>query len=178
MTPSVPRKSARGRRAPGSIRPLHAGDEQRLLEFFRSHTPETIQERYGFPVAAMSVERAAELVGVDQDRDCALGVFSTDGELLHAVGRYCLDADSQGAEVAFVVRETMRRRGLATKLLRRLIAVARKRRLTRLWAQTSPHNAAMLSILRRHGFVVAPEGEPGLVIATLKLGLPGKLFRQ
>jgi GNAT superfamily N-acetyltransferase len=152
-----------------SIRPLRTGDETRLQDFFRSHTPETIQERYGYPVTEMSAERAAELVNVDQTRDCALGVFSRDGRQLHAVGRYCLDRGGDAAEVAFVVRESMRGRGLATGLLRWLIAVARARGLSRLWAQANAHNATMLGILRRHGFMIKPDPETGLSTGTLKL---------
>lgn len=170
MTSTLPRKQARHRRDTAvSIRPLRSGDEARLLEFFRSHTPETIQERYGYPVTEMSAQRAAELVNVDQARDCALGVFSHDGTQLHAVGRYCLNRRGDAAEVAFVVRESMRGRGLATALLRWLIAVARARGLSRLWAQANAHNATMLGIFRRHGFAIAPDPGTGLSNATLEL---------
>jgi GNAT superfamily N-acetyltransferase len=148
---------------------LQAGDEPRLQEFFHSHTEETIHERYGGTVTTMTPERASSLVNVDQTRDCALGIFSPDGEKLLAVGRYCLDPDAQGAELAFVVRETMRRRGLATGLLERLIATARERGLRRLWGQTNVHNAAMLGIFRRHHFEISTDAGTGEALATLTL---------
>lgn len=153
----------------GPIRPLGPGDETLLQEFFRSHTPETIHERYGCLVTSMSAERAHELVDVDRARDCVLGICSADGRLLHAVGRYCHDARGDGAELAFVVRETMRRRGLATALLRQLIATARTQGLRRLWAQTNLHNADMLGVFRANDFTIGTEPDTGLAMAKLEL---------
>lgn len=170
--PAKPVRAAAKRRLPAGlapIRPLGPGDEPRLLEFFHSHTPETIHERYGCVVTTMTPERASQLVNVDRTRDCVLGILSSDGSLLHAVGRYCLDPDGEAAELAFVVRETMRRRGLATALLLQLIGLARSRGLRRVWAQANPHNADMLGILRHHGFEVTHDADTGLALATLEL---------
>jgi len=156
----------------GLVRPLRAGDESQLQEFFRSHTAETVYERYGCLISTMTAERASQLVNVDQSRDCALGIFepTPDGEKLHAVGRYCLDPDGKSAELAFVVRETLRHQGMATILLERLIRTARDRRLARLWAQVNAQNAAMLGIFRRHGFTISPQPDIGMMQATLVLG--------
>jgi RimJ/RimL family protein N-acetyltransferase len=151
------------------LRALRPGDETRLQEFFRSHTLDTIYERYGTLVATMTFERAHELVSVDQRRDCALAILSADGGQIHAVGRYCLDRQGDGAELAFVVRERERRQGLATLLLQQLTIIARARGLSRLWAQVTSHNVAMLGVLRRHGFNFVAEPEVPVVHATLVL---------
>jgi GNAT superfamily N-acetyltransferase len=152
------------------MRPLGPGDEARLQDFFHSHTANTLYERYGGLVATMTPERAHELVAVDQARDCALAIFPPDGATIHAVGRYCLDPAGDAAELAFVVREDQRRRGLGTALLRQLIATARARGLSRLWAQVNTHNAAMLGLFRRHGFTLVPE--PGIAVVNATLLLP------
>jgi acetyltransferase len=139
---------------PYSIRPLGPADEGRLISFFNSHTEETIRQRYGYHISEMTHERARRLVGVDQSRDVALGVFETasDGEeVLHAVGRYLLDADGRSAEVAFVVRETKRNLGICTALLRRLLRIARGRGMNHVHGQVQSDNEPMLSIFRRHG---------------------------
>jgi GNAT superfamily N-acetyltransferase len=158
--------------APRRMRLLAPGDEERLQEFFHSHTVNTIYERYGGLVTTMTRERAHELVAVDQARDCALAILSPDGRKIHAVGRYCLDPGGESAELAFVVREDQRRRGLATLLLRRLIHVAGTRGLKRLWGQVNTHNAAMLGLFRRHGFTLSPEEGLAVVNATLLLPAP------
>src|SRR5271165_1617177 len=123
---------------PYIIRLLGPADEGRLISFFNSHTGETIRQRYGYRISEMTPERAQHLVGVDQSRDVALGVFerAADGEeVLHAVGRYLLDATGKSAEMAFVVRETRRGLGICTALVRRLLQIARARGMGYLFAQ-------------------------------------------
>jgi RimJ/RimL family protein N-acetyltransferase len=144
---------------PHIVRPLSPADEGRLISFFNSHTEETIRQRYGYHIAEMTPERARRLVGVDQSRDAALGVFERapdGGEVLHAVGRYLLDADGRSAEVAFVVRESKRNLGVCTALLRRLLHIARLRGMGHLHAQVQADNTPMLSIFRRHGGRMKP----------------------
>ncbi|MBE2215079.1 MAG: GNAT family N-acetyltransferase [Opitutaceae bacterium] len=135
------------------LRPLHPSDIRRLQEFFYSHTLETIQMRYGYAVTRMPRERAYDLVNVDQSRDLALAIFETQGprEMIHAVGRYYLDPDGKSAEVAFVVRETKRRCGMASTLMDALLAVARRRGLASVWGRVRKDNLPMLALFRRYG---------------------------
>jgi len=111
-----------------TLRRLRHDDVQRLIVFFHSHSEETIQQRYGYHLTQMSPERAIQLVGISQQRDAALGLLERQGRgsRLVAVGRYCLRPDGESAEMAFVVHEQRRRLGLATILLRALIAIARQ----------------------------------------------------
>ena len=134
------------------LRPLQPSDERRMQEFFYSHTQETIESRYGYMMSRMSRERAYELVNVDQTRDLALVILEVQGprEVLHAVGRYYLDADGKSAEVAFVTRETKRRCGMARILFDRLRAEAKKRGLALLHAQVAPENTAMLGLFQSY----------------------------
>ncbi|MGE9294401.1 MAG: GNAT family N-acetyltransferase [Puniceicoccales bacterium] len=135
------------------LRPLHPSDERRLQEFFYSHTPETVQKRYGYNITSMTRERAHELVSVDQEKDLALGIFAVKGprQRIHAVGRYYLDPDGESAEIAFVVGETKRRLGMGGVLLRRMIEIATKRGLNRLWAFVTRGNDPMIRLFYKHG---------------------------
>ncbi|MBC2596297.1 GNAT family N-acetyltransferase [Ruficoccus amylovorans] len=135
------------------LRPLHPSDERRLQEFFYSHTPETVQKRYGYNITSMTRERAHELVSVDQEKDLALGIFEIKGprQRIHAVGRYYLDEDGEAAEIAFVVRETKRRHGMGGLLLRRMLEIGRKRGLSRLWAFVSRNNEPMIRLFYKNG---------------------------
>jgi len=180
MPAKDPRIGERRGRQRWHLRPLRTGDEDSLIAFFQSHTPETIYERYGYYPPSMSRERAAGLVGVDQGRDCALGIFepAAAGEVLHAVGRYCLEPDGRSAEVAFVVRESKRHRGMATALLEELIRTARARQLPALWALVSPANLEMASLLRRHGFVFGPRDVTDAARGTLVLAGGGATPHQ
>lgn len=154
------------------LRPLGPADDRRLQEFFYSHTEETIIRRYGFTITHMSRERAFELVGIDQNRDLALAVVELQGprQVIHAVGRYYLDPDRKGAEMAFVVAENKRRLGMARTLLERMIEVGLKRGLQFLWAQVDRDNAPMLSLFRDYG-AIESQGED---LHTVRIDLPLK----
>lgn len=135
------------------LRPLTPADERRLQTFFYSHSEETIVRRYGFTVTRMTRERAFEMVSIDQNRDVALAILELQGprQIIHAVGRYYLDADHKGAEMAFVVSENKRRLGMARLLLERLCEIGAERGLERLWAQVDRDNTGMLALFRSKG---------------------------
>lgn len=136
------------------LRPLCPDDQKRLQDFFYSHNEDTIYQRYGHPVKVMSDEDAYRLVSVDQTKDHALAMLEVRGDqqIIHAVGRYCLDPDGTGAEVAFVVRESKRQLGCTTCLMQELIRTARERGLDRLWATIQPRNLPMHKVLQKFGF--------------------------
>lgn len=134
------------------LRRLRPTDEKNLIDFFHSHSPETVYLRYGYRIADMSHERALRLVSVDQRREVALGIFqrAPGHENLHAIGRYCAEPDGKTVEVAFVVRESKRRLGFATQLLHGLAVIARENGYSRMHAYVLPENHAMREFIRAH----------------------------
>jgi RimJ/RimL family protein N-acetyltransferase len=134
------------------LRRLRPDDEKRLQDFFYSHSQETIQLRYGYMISTMTHERAYELVNVDQQKDVALGIFETSGkqEILHAVGRFYSEPEPNVAEVAFVARESKRRCGMASVLLRRLGEIAQRSGLRKFTAQVLRENEAMRSLFSHY----------------------------
>lgn len=158
------------------LRPLTPADDRRLQEFFYSHTEETIVRRYGFTVTRMSRERAFELVGVDQNKDLALAIFELQGprQVIHAVGRYYLDRDGKGAEMAFVVAENKRRLGMAQVLLDRMREIGGERGLQYLWAQVDRDNTGMLKLFRHYEIEESPGDDPHTVHVRLPLKEEGE----
>jgi GNAT superfamily N-acetyltransferase len=124
-------------------------DEQRLLYFFHSHNDQTIYLRYGMMVRVMSHARAMELVQLDNDHELALvGLMgSAPGERIVAIGRYILDEETNLAEVAFVVHEDYRGRGIATRLLHYLVEIIRAKSFAGVTAQLLSSNLPMLHVL-------------------------------
>lgn len=157
---------------PYILRSLNPSDDERLQEFFYSHTEDTIIRRYGFTVTRMSRERAFELVGVDQNRDLALGVFELQGprQVIHAVGRYYLDESGASAEMAFVVGEKRRRVGMANLLLDSMRQTAGRRGIKFLWAEVDSDNTAMLNLFRRVGAREVATADPRRLRIELKTG--------
>lgn len=136
------------------LRPLSPADERKLQEFFYSHTKETLMMRYNHHMVQMTRENSCKLVSVDQSKDLALCFTQRDqlGEVIQAVGRYYFIASSNMAEVAFVIRETQRSKGMATTLLLQMIKIAKKRGLTQLIACVRRDNAPMLKVFENAGF--------------------------
>jgi acyl-CoA hydrolase/RimJ/RimL family protein N-acetyltransferase len=135
------------------LRPLHPSDMRTLQEFFYSHDEETVRLRYGYHRDSMSGESAYKLAAVDQRRDLALGLFESrhGREELRAIGRYFLNPDGGGAEVAFVVHEGNRHAGMAGFLLGELAEVAQRRGLKSFWASVLPDNRAMAGLFLAAG---------------------------
>jgi len=131
------------------IRPLHYSDQERMLAFFKSHTPDTVLSRYGYALSQMSAERATRLVNVDQHHNVALGAFGQQGndEVLDAVARYYTTSNPEIAEFAVVVKETMRRRGLARFLFQRLCELAAAHGVKKFFAQVTVENHAMRAFI-------------------------------
>ena len=152
------------------LRPLRTSDHRRLQEFFYSHNEDTLLQRYRTIPRAMTVTRAYQMVGVDQTKDLALGIFSRQGprEVIHGVGRFYRDGDE--AEVAFVTGESVRGRGIGTLLCTRLIQVAAARGIRRLKAYVRTDNGAMRHMLEKRGFVFSPDPEdPGEAVGVLEI---------
>ncbi|HEX9781527.1 MAG TPA: GNAT family N-acetyltransferase, partial [Opitutaceae bacterium] len=90
--------------------------------------------------------------------------------MIHAVGRYYLDADGRGAEVAFVVRETRRRFGMGSVLMDTLIAVARNRGLRFIWGRVCRDNLSMLVLFKRFGN--QPFASPETAVTEIDVRIP------
>ncbi|HJV67331.1 MAG TPA: GNAT family N-acetyltransferase [Geomonas sp.] len=145
------------------IRPLKATDERALQEFFYSHNPETIYNRYFGPKLQLPHREAARQVCVDYQNRMALAAFTGEenSESMVAVARYAVNPRSNLAETAVVVHEEYRRRGLARYLLSQLERHARSRGLAGFTAEILPGNEAMLRYHRDlgHSLLFSPDTE-------------------
>jgi GNAT superfamily N-acetyltransferase len=136
------------------LRPLHADDAPLLAEMFAGLAPASIHARYGWLIRDMTPGRAHHLVAADSAREDLLGILELqpDGqECLRAIGRLVLAPDGGSAECAFLVHDDRRRLGMATRLLRHLCLLGRRRHLPRIFAQVRRENRPMLATFRRAG---------------------------
>ena len=153
------------------LRPLNPADERRLQEFFYSHTKETLRLRYNYDPKQMSREKSCNLVSVDQSTDAALCIVRQDGSriTIHAVGRFYYYPEDNSCEAAFVTRETHQGKGMATRLLARLIDIARQRQISRMMAYVRADNKPMITIFEQHGFRRKLSDDPSDVELVLDL---------
>ncbi|WP_193165693.1 GNAT family N-acetyltransferase [Microbulbifer hainanensis] len=154
-----------------TLRPLRPADERRLQEFFYTHNKETLMMRYNHHVTQMSREKSCSLVSVDQQRDLALCFTDREGaaEVIQGVGRYYLNEVDNSCEVAFVIKESRRGRGIATTLLREMEAIARKRGIGKMFACVRRDNHPMLAVFENCGFQQVPGAELDEVYLELEL---------
>ncbi|HYC69761.1 MAG TPA: GNAT family N-acetyltransferase [Opitutaceae bacterium] len=135
---------------PRRLRPLGAGDEAAVIAFFDQLSPATVRARYGYLIKDMTPDRAHRIVAADPAGRVALGVFEdgANGPELCAIGRLVHAPDRGAAECAFLVRDDRRRLRLASRLLLYLRVLARRRGVTRLFAQVRRDNRAMIEVFR------------------------------
>lgn len=137
------------------LRPLAPADERRLQEFFYSHTKETLIMRYNHHATQMTRENSCKLVSVNQHKDLALCFTQRTNlaDVIHAVGRYYYIESNNCGEVAFVISEHKRGKGMARTLLGEMIRIATIRKLDKLIACVRRDNAAMLKVFEKVGFI-------------------------
>ena len=154
-----------------TLRPLRPADERKLQEFFYSHNKETLIMRYNHHVTQMTREKSCNLVSVNQHTDLALCFTRKDylGEAIQAVARYYFIESINSGEVAFVIKESLRGRGMASTLLGEMIAIAKIRKLDSLVACVRRDNASMLKVFEKSGFIRQPSEDFDEV--SLKLSL-------
>ena len=139
------------------VRPIRADDERKLQEFFYSHEPETIYQRYFHMKTKLGHEEAAMACSVDYKDRMAFGVFQRferEAERFVAVGRYDRNPRTNIAETAFVVHEDFRGLGIGTYLLQRIIDYAKSRGIAGIQSEILPTNTVVLDIHERFGHTV------------------------
>lgn len=134
-------------------RPLHPSDVRSLQQFFYAQDDETIRLRYGHAIPVLDEGAAYRMASVDQAHDLAIGVFYRDDhrELLRAVGRFYLDKGGESAEVAFLVHEKARRKGIANFLLSEIARIAHERGVKTFWASVQKRNEPMIQLFMSRG---------------------------
>lgn len=153
-----------------TLRPLRPEDRDIELAFVSGLSPETRGNRLLGGAKAITREYIESLVTVDYSRDMALAATTMlGGETLLGVARYVLDADNESAEFAIVVADSWQGRGIGTRLLRKLIDVARRRGLKRLYGDVLGMNRPMLDFVRKLNFTLGRHDDPTLTRASQDL---------
>ena len=152
-----------------TLRPLQPEDRDIELAFVSALSPETRHNRLLGGARAITREYIESLVRVDYSRDMAIAATTMlDGETLIGVARYVRDGDA--AEFALVVADAWQGRGIGSRLLAKLIDVARGRGLARLYGDILGTNLPMLQLVRKLGFQLRRhEEDPTLTRATIAL---------
>jgi acetyl coenzyme A synthetase (ADP forming)-like protein len=146
------------------LRPPASDDASELLEFFRRLSPESLHMRFhGMP--ALRPDLVEHVLEPDwADRGALIGTLAgAAGPSVVAVATYERLRDPSRAEVSFAVADELQGRGIGTRLLEQLAAIAGSHGVERFVAVVLPENSRMLGVFRDAGFDVARRLEQGIV---------------
>jgi len=152
------------------LRPIEPTDADALVEFHNRLSVESTRLRFFSPHPVLSAGEVERFTHVDHERREALVAF--DGDTIVAVARYDGLPDSDIAEVAFVVADGWRGKGLATSLLHVLADLARQRGYHRLVADTLCENRPMAAVFQRSGFPERHTIDQGVLHFAMELDAP------
>jgi acetyltransferase len=155
-----------------TLRPLRPHDRDIEHAFVSGLSPETRSNRLLGGARAITREYIESLVSVDFSRDMALAAATMLGgsETLIGVARYVLDKNNQAAEFAIVIADSWHGRGIGSRLLGKLVEVARRRGLKGLYGDILAMNRPMLALATKLGFKLSRHpDDPTLTRATLSI---------
>jgi acetyltransferase len=150
------------------LRPIRPGDALLYRDFLAHTDPEDLRRRFLAVHARFPDELALRLSQLDYDREMAFVALTPEGALA-GVSRLSCEPDHRSAEYALIVRSDQQGRGLGSALMRLLIDYARADGLERLEGMVLAENREMLGLIRRLGFAVTADPEPGVVMSRLEL---------
>lgn len=166
--------AGRGKLTEIRIRSVRADDRERIVKAFRALAPESIYRRFFGPKKEVSDEELRRLTESDGVRDVVLvaTVASSNQELIVGLGHYA--RNEANADIAFIVAEDYRGRGIASELLQRLIDIARRNGVSRFEADVLANNAPMLKVFKRSGLPMKTIRADAIFHLTLALTTTAK----
>jgi GNAT superfamily N-acetyltransferase len=142
------------------IRPLTAGDRERLADAFSRLSEETRRQRFLALAKRLSERDLDRLTQIDHHNHEALAAIAPRTDRIVGVARYIKLPDDPGAaEVALAVDDEWQQRGIGRRLLAELIARAAVHGVTRLVAYVGEGNRRTLDWLARMGWDVVGSDE-------------------
>jgi RimJ/RimL family protein N-acetyltransferase len=158
-----------------TIRAIRPDDKERIVEAFRNLEAESIYTRFFGPKKELSDAELKIATEVDFENTIALVVPIQVGdgkETIIGAGRYVLydpPNTERSAEIAFTVEEDFHGQGIASRILRHLIHIAREKGVRQFEAEVLRENSAMLAVLARSGLPMKQSLQDGALHAILSL---------
>lgn len=161
---------------PVTVRAPRPDDRERIRRAFHALDPQSVYMRLFRYKKDLTEDELTRLTEPDFDRHLTLLVTLGEGDdetVIAAANCVVIEPPPQparSADVAFTVEEDYQGQGLASMLLRHLIAIGRARGLERLEADVLAGNAAMLKVFARSGLPTTQTREDGVLHLVMTLG--------
>jgi acetyltransferase len=137
------------------IRPIQASDLELERAFVNGLSSESAYQRLFSPRSLTELE-LKRFTDIDYERDMAViaTVVESGAERQIGVARYIRDPDMHAAEFAIVLGDDWQGRGLGSKLLKSLMAIAKTNGIVRLDGTVLSENTPMMALAKKLGFSV------------------------
>ena len=156
---------------PVKIRPMKPEDEPLVADFLAACSDETIYFRYFRRIKAWTHDMLIRFTQNDYDREVGLMTVGVPPgpEVMMGVSRLVTTPDRQSAEFAIIVADAWHGKGLGSKLMQRLIEVARDMGVKRLRGDVLAGNHPMLALMQKLGFALQKDKEGETVHVEMTL---------
>ncbi|AUN95040.1 bifunctional acetate--CoA ligase family protein/GNAT family N-acetyltransferase [Pseudazoarcus pumilus] len=155
-----------------TLRPIRPEDATLTTEFVRSLSAETRYQRFMNTMRELSPAMVIRLTQIDYDREMAFVATVIDNGRERQIGvcRYAANPDGKTCEFAVVVADAWQHRGIARKLMTRLIDTAAQRGYARMEGVFLASNERMLHFVEKLGFELHTDpDDPSIKLGTLAL---------
>ncbi|MFP4037520.1 MAG: GNAT family N-acetyltransferase [Desulfobacteraceae bacterium] len=151
------------------FRPIRASDVDEMRRLFYRFSDESVYYRYFSPVKTMPHKKMQDYVNIDYRSTMSIvGLVGEPGEgRIIAEGRYVLGKESPYADVAFVVDDAYKGKGIATFVFHYLIKTAKERGIKGFTADVLASNKAMLKVFEKSSYPVKAVVESGVYELTI-----------
>lgn len=144
------------------IRVLGPSDADHIARLFGRLSARSRFLRFMSPIPTLSAEVLHGLSHVDHHNHEAIGAFDR-GVLVGAAHYFRSEVEPDHAEVAAEVSDRYQRRGIGTRLLRDLAAIAHRRGITHLRADLVGENTAALALVQKSGWPSTSNVDSGAI---------------
>ena len=153
------------------IRPIRPEDAEAHAALFRRLSPEDIRYRFFNMLRELPPEQIARMTQVDYDREMAF--VAVLGSETVGVARLVRESGTDHGEFAIVIDPALKGRGLARRMMQRLIDWGATQDMTEIIGQVLAENAPMLAFMRKMGARIRrlPD-EPDVVEAIIPVTPP------
>ena len=155
---------------PVVIRPIRPEDEPMIVQFHKDLSQETVRQRYLKIVhygERVAHSRLVRICFNDYDREIALVAERKGTKEILGVMRLSKVPGTEDAAFALVIKDKWQNKGLGSKLMEKILYVAKKEKIERIGIQMLEENFQMQKLCKRHGFRL--EAKEGFLFGEINL---------
>ncbi len=144
---------------PVTIRPIRPEDEPIIVQFHKDLSQETVRQRYLKTVNyndRVAHDRMIRICFNDYDREIAL-ILARDQEILGII-RLTKIPGTLDATFALLVKDQWQNKGIGTKLMQKVLEVAKSEKVQMIYAEMLDENFQMQKLCKRFGFTLVSKG--------------------